>query len=337
MTGLNTRLVRVAIVCGLAAATGCGPARLAESPGAFKPATARTQLDAAEATKLVLEFDNGAEEVYRLGQGDEITVDVWDRPEVTGRHVIGPDGQITLPFVGSVKVADQSREEAAEAIRLALTHYVSKPIVTARVERYTAQRVFILGRVTNPGAILFEGQPTLLETIVRAGGLPVGGVGAERAALARCAIFRGRDRVLWVDLKSLLNGSNLSLNIRLKRNDTVYLPDSDDQLVYALGELKRPGAFRLTPNMSLMDVIALAGGPTEDADSSKVLIVRPDASTRREVSLEELIDPRLHLNIALEEGDVVYVPRRGFAKFGYMMSRISPLTGLLVLGKAMVP
>ena len=330
------RLV-IALACAGAAAAGCGPQRLKKSRGGFNAPPPRAQSSITETTSLVAAFDAGAGEVYRLGNGDEITVDVWDHPELTGRHVVGPDGRITIPMLGSVAVADLTREDAAGAIADGIKRYLSIPIITVSVDRYVAQRVFILGRVTNPGAVVFDSAPTLLETIARAGGLPVGGSGAEKAALSRCAVFRGRDRILWIDLKSLLNGSNLALNIRLKRNDTVYIPDSDDQLVYALGELQRPGAFHLTPNMTLMDAVALAGGPTESADTTRFVVVRPDASTQREFSLSELIDPRLHLNVTLEEGDVIFVPRRGLAKFGYFMSRISPLTGMLVLGAALVP
>lgn len=315
--------------------SGCGATRLTTSKGAFGAPTPHVVDDPAAATRLAAAFDAGAEETYHLGAGDEITVTVWDHAEVSGKHTIGPDGVITVPMVGSIAVADLSREEAVAAIGTALRGYLTAPIVTVSVERYVAQRVFILGRVTNPGPVLFDSPPTLLETIARAGGLPVGGSGAEKAALARCAVFRGRDRVLWVDLKSLLNGTNLALNIRLRRNDTVYIPDSDDQLVYALGEVVHPGAFHLTPNMTLMDLVALAGGPTPDADSTRMIIARPDRGTRREFSLKDLMDPDLHANVALAEGDVLFVPRRGLAQFGYVVSKISPLTGLLLFGKAL--
>jgi polysaccharide export outer membrane protein len=334
---MNRQWRFVGVVLLLAACTACaGTQRLAQAPGPF--ATARqAPIDIATATKMATEFDAGAEEAYLLGNGDELTIDVWDRPEFTGHHVVGPDGRITMPVMGPVAVTDLTREQAASAVAAELRRYLSVPVVTVKVDRYVAQRVFILGRVTHPGALNFEGELTLLETIVRAGGLPVGGAGAEKAALARCAVFRGRDRVLWIDLKSLLNGSNLALNIRLKRNDTVYLPDSDDQLVYILGEVQRPGAFHLTPNMTLMDVVALAGGTSESADDTKISVVRPDEGIRREFSMRELLDPLLHLNVTLEEGDVIYVPKRGLAKFGYMLSRVSPLTGMIILGSALVP
>ena len=77
--------------------------------------------------------------------------------------------------------------------------------------------------------------------------------------LTRCAVIRNK-KILWVDLKRLLNG-DLSLNIRLKRNDTVYVPDAYDTSVYVLGEVNKPGVYRLTPKMSFLDALGQAGYP----------------------------------------------------------------------------
>ncbi|MEO8128592.1 MAG: SLBB domain-containing protein [Bryobacteraceae bacterium] len=271
---------------------------------------------------------------YQIGEGDEISIEVWGRPELSGKHVVGPDGRITLPVAGDVSILDLTREESVEQIRKAFDCCYQNLSVMVRVDRYASNRVFILGRVTHPGALLFETQPTLLEAITRAGALPVGGMGSEKAALTRCAIFRGRDQVAWIDLKSLLVGGNMALNVRLRRNDLIYMPDADDQLVYVLGEVRTPGAMQLTPDMSFLDAFAKAGGPTEDASSSSIHVIRPSRNWNREFSLADLLQPNRALNIALEEGDVIYVPKKTLAKMGYVLQRIGPITGLTVLGGA---
>ena len=43
-------------------------------------------------------------------------IEVWDRPELSGRHAIGADGQVTLPVVGPTRLIDLSREEAAKTV-----------------------------------------------------------------------------------------------------------------------------------------------------------------------------------------------------------------------------
>ena len=229
---------------------------------------ARLKNRAFASAEILKQFQNQGDEIYRLGCGDEITLDIWGHPELSGKHQVGPDGRITLPVAGSLRIAELTREESADAVMQAFSKLYSNLSVIIRVDRYTSNRIFLLGRVSNPGAILFDRPPTLLEAITRAGALPVGGMGSEKAALTRCAVFRGRDQVAWIDLKGLLNGSNLALDLQLRRDDIVYVPDADDQLVYVLGEVKTPGAVHLTPDMSFLDALAFAGGPTEDARST---------------------------------------------------------------------
>ncbi|MEZ5584693.1 MAG: hypothetical protein R3F37_19735 [Candidatus Competibacteraceae bacterium] len=43
---------------------------------------------------------------------------------------------------------------------------------------------------------------------------------------------------------------DLALNIRLQRDDVVYIPDAFDTAVCVLGAVLKPGAYRLTPQMS---------------------------------------------------------------------------------------
>lgn len=282
--------------------------------------------------ELIQQFEAAEEDVYHLGAGDEITVEVWGRPELTGKHVLGPDGQITLPVAGSLKVSGMSRDEAPAAMVKAWQPFYSNLSVTMRIDRYLSNRVYILGRVSSPGVLQFERQPTLLDVITRAGGLPIGGVGADKAALARCAIFRGRDQVLWVDLRKMLNEGNLSYNIRLRRDDLIYIPDTDDQLIYVLGEAIKPGAFPLSPSMSFMDALALAGGLTPDAAKKSIWLVRPSANISWEISLNDILALKTNPAIALQEGDIIYAPKSGMSKFGFALNKIAPLTGFAIIG-----
>lgn len=281
--------------------------------------------------ELVREFDREVSEGYELGAGDEVIVEVWDRPELTRQYVIGPDGMVTLPVVGPMKLADLSREEAVEKVRSAFEKYYLDPSVTLEVKGYRSNQVMVLGRVTRPGGIEFQTPPTLLEAITMAGGLPVGGMGAEKAALSRCAVFRGRDRVVWIELRKVLTGEDLTLNIRLRNRDVVYLPDADDQLVYVMGEVHQPGAFRLTPDMSPLDALATAGGPNQDA-ADKIILVQAGQGITREIKVKDLLREASLGEYALQEGDTVYVPKRGLAKVGYVLQKLSPFSGFLLFG-----
>ncbi len=296
------------------------------------PFDVRTQQKVITPQEIVNQFEAPVLTSYTLGAGDEIAVDVWNHPELSGKHVIGPDGKITLPVAGVIGLVDLTREQARDAIAASLLHFYSDLAVTLRVDRYTSYRVFVLGRVGAPGALQFDAQPTLLDVVTRAVTLPIGGIGADKAALGRCAIIRGRDRMIWIDLKVLFNQGDMAGNIRLERNDLVYMPDAGDQLVYVLGEVKHPGAFRLTPTMSFLDAFTQAGGVTEDAADTKIEVVRSETGEQREFRLQDLLNVPQALNFGLEEGDIIYVPRRNLAKFGYVLQKTASLAGFAVLG-----
>jgi polysaccharide export outer membrane protein len=292
----------------------------------------RTQQKVITPEDIVRRFEAPELVSYTLGKGDEITVEVWGHSELSGKHVVGPDGKVTLPVAGIITVSDLTREDAEKAITASFSRFYSDLSVIVRVDRYTSYRIFILGRVGVPGALQFESQPTLLDVITRAAVLPVGGVGADKTGLGRCAIIRGHDQMIWVDLRALVTQGNMALNLRLARNDLVYMPDSGDQLVYVLGEVKHPGAFRLTPSMTFLDAFTQAGGVTEDASDNKIEVVRSTSGDQREFRLKDLLTRPENLNYSLEEGDIIYVPRSNLAKFGYVLQKTGSLAAFAVLG-----
>jgi len=65
-------------------------------------------------------FEPAADEAYRLGKGDEITVNIAGRPDLDAKLVVGPDGCVTLPLAGDVKLDGMTRPEAGKAIEAAL-------------------------------------------------------------------------------------------------------------------------------------------------------------------------------------------------------------------------
>ena len=287
--------------------------------------------------EVLKQFERQAPSSYVFGEGDELVVDVFGHPELSGKHVIGPDGKITLPVAGVVTLSNLSREDANQSVADAYGKFYSGLSVELRVESYTSNRIFILGRVASPGALHFDSAPTLLEAITRAGSLPVGGIGADKAAMNRCVIFRGRDTVVWVDLKPLLKDGNLAYNLQLQRNDVLYIPDSDDQSVYVIGEVLHPGAYRLRPDMTFMEAYADAGGVTKDGVANHIQLIRPSRDSKRQISMRDLMHPDPNLNFVLADGDIIYVPKRGLAKFGYFMDQFGSSAGLAIVGQELVP
>lgn len=300
----------------------------ANAPTTFAAAEKSEKIEFMKRESLA-EFEAPVDPIYRLGTGDHISVQIWGRPEVSGKLVIGPDGRVTLPLAGPLRLADSTREDAAAKVKQSFLPFYKQPAVTIAVDQYTSNKVTVLGRVQNPGTIAFESPPTLLEALARAGSLPVID---KQATLTRCAVFRGREQVIWVDLKRLLNRGDVAYNIRLRPGDLVYIPDSFDTLVYVLGAVNKPGAYRLTPDMSLLDALAQAGGPNEDASTEDMSLYRPSKQAIQKVPLSSLVTNQPKVNFGLEEGDVIHVPKSNLANTGYVMRQLLPGLSFMTFG-----
>lgn len=306
--------------------TGCATSTPKPSPD-FKPIQKSASAPLMSKEDLAL-LEESVNPVYRIGSGDVVRVDVFGRPEVSGKHIVGPDGVITLPFAGDLMLSERTREEARALVDQRLRPYFTQPFVSLMVDEYTSNQVTVLGRVERAGIQKFAHAPTLAEVLAGAGAMPILD---KQATLTRCAIMRGREKLIWVDLKALLNGDP-AYNLRMKKGDIVFIPDSSDTSVYVLGQVTKPGSYRLTPRMTVLDALAQAGGPTEDAKPEKIGLYRAGSNTTEIISFSELINPARIMNYALEDGDVIFLPRSTLSELGYLMRQLSPGLSVLTFG-----
>lgn len=276
-------------------------------------------------------FEPAADEEYQVGRGDEIQIDFAGRPELQAKQVVGPDGRITLPLAGEVMLAGETRSGAAKKIETSLAAYYANLSVLVTVTKYTANRVLVLGAVDHPGPVVFDGAPTLLEAITR-GGLPLVGPLKRPQIPDQCAIYRGSDQVMWVQLRQLVDSGNPLADIRLRRDDVVYVPDPSDRFVSVMGEVNHPGAVELDSNATLASVLAMAGGITEKAGRKPhIQIVDTKTGTSKSIEFADLLNPAKSLEVTLHPGDIIYVPVSGFYRATYFLERLSPLTTLATL------
>jgi len=273
---------------------------------------------------VMREFQPAADEEYRLGRGDEITIDYAGHTEMQAKLIIGPDGRVTLPLAGDIILNNLTRPEAARAIESAMSTYYQNLAAQVTVTKYTANRVLVLGAVATPGLVSFEGQPTLLQALTRAGM----SAGPTKIAQVpeRCAIYRGQDQVVWVELKKLVDSGNSLADLRLRRDDVIYVPSLTENFVSVLGAVQKPGPVLLSSSSSLSSVLAEAGGFTKEAGNKPhIQIVDPAAGLSREISFNDLLNPAKALEIRLKPGQMIYVPQSGFSRATYILERLAPL------------
>jgi polysaccharide biosynthesis/export protein len=271
--------------------------------------------------------DQASNSQYKIGPGDSITLTVFGHPEISGRRTVGPDGNIQVVLLGSVVVAGLTADQAGATLTRLLSDDYVAPVTSVQINSYMSNQVVVLGDVGSPGIVRFLGQPTLLEALAKAG--TAKGLDGQLPA-SKCAIFRGRDRVFWIDLRGLYRGDALVANFPLQPNDVVYVPYNVDNVVYVMGQVAKPGAYAVSPNMSVVQALAQAGGPTENASTAKVSLARPSQNLQKDIDLDDLVKGDGATNYSVEAGDIVYVPKRGLAKVGYVLQQVSPITQMLM-------
>jgi len=301
-----------------------------QSPAAV-PANVPANQEPASLQRRPLDIENNQpdpHEEYTLGPGDTIIVDVAGRPELSGTHVVGPDGRITLPAVGSVLVGDKSRDDAARAIDDVLAKYYTGTMTsTVQVSKYGSNHILLLGAIDKPGLIEFDDPPTLLEAITLGG--HVASPDKTLQSPRRCIIYRGDTQVMNVNISDRFDGQKALNDIRLRRNDIVYIPEHQESVVSVLGEVTRPGPEPLVQSTTLISLLTLAGGPTERAGGNpKITITESSTGRIQQISFKELLTLHGGSDVTLHDGDIVYVPRSGLSKTGFFMQQISPITGL---------
>jgi polysaccharide export outer membrane protein len=282
------------------------------------------------------QLEASAGQEYTIGDGDDLDIQVVGRPELSGAQLVGPDGRITLPLYGSFDIKDMTREAAAKAIAEAFQRFYTSVDVTVRVVKYGSNRIMVLGHVAHPGVLYFDNAPTLLEALTKNPAVSAAGTENQNSLPRRCAIFRGKDLAVWIDLKAMLADGGSIVNLRLRRDDVLYIPDEQDDLVSVLGEVQRPGMVKLNAKTTLLDVLTMSGGLTGTAGAAKIEIVRPGSGTAREVAFQDLLNPRKTVEASLQPGDVVYVQKGTLAKFGYALQQLAPLSSVLLFSSTLL-
>lgn len=285
----------------------------------------------------VEKFSDEVPEAYLLGPGDLLRLSVWNRKDVSRDGiVVSPDGSITVERIGKINVGGRTVEDVTKEISSKLSHFYERPEVTLSIEKYNNNKAFVLGRVTNPGVVHFPGKGTLLEALALAGGLPVV---QKDAFLTKCSIIRGKDTIIWIDLRELLGNGNVALNARLKNNDVVFIPESEDELVYVMGEVKTPGAIRLKAKLTFMDALMLSGGPTKEAGLADSYLIRFEngKGTVVRVDLAAMLrNADLSKNYMLHDNDILYIAPSGLTNFQYVMQQLIPALQVLQMGTSVI-
>lgn len=163
---------------------------------------------------------------YLIAPGDNLDIKFINNPEFNELNVpVRPDGRISLVLAPDIKVAGLTPGKLREQLIRNYSSELKKPDVTIIIRSFSDQKVFVDGEVMLPGLLELKGPTTVMQAIAMARGA------RESARLSNVIVirkdFEGKPMAANLDLRQVINGSDMSQDIRLMPYDIVYVPKSN--------------------------------------------------------------------------------------------------------------
>ena len=316
--------------------------------------------------KLIKSIDLG-KDLYIIGPGDLLTLNIIDAPELSGELRVLNDGTIQVPIIGSFYISGLTHKDAQIKLEKLLGDYLLIPDIFISVIDPRPIKVSVVGQVQRPGLysmdvgsnnnsfnrgrVRFSGMPTVIDAIKLSGGitkqadlrnvfierrLPGGDLKYKKAKINLLdLIIQGNQ----LNNPFLFDGDKIIITKALNSNvesweiaDANLTPENIS--VTIAGEVISPGNLTLQSKTSLSQSIMAAGGPVNwRANKGNVRLVRINRNgsvDNKTIRLDLSEPPSEDKNPILRNGDIVYVETSKFATMSDGITAIrKPASGIL--------
>ena len=267
---LLSHLLKIVVVLGI---VGLLQVAVAQNGGPVQDAAHQSNAT-AEPSKITSQSPAGSPEqkttstavssALVIGPGDEVEITVYGAPDLSEHTRVSADGNISMPLIDYVRIAGLSSSEAEAAIEAKLREnkVLNDPQVSVYVKEYNSSGISVTGEVVKPGFYSALGPHRLFDVLQAAGGP------TDKAANEAMISHRDQKDATTVHI-SKDPAEMATSNVELQPGDTVVVPKAG--IVYVLGEVTRPGGYVLnsTGGITVLQVVAAAGGPTHLASARK--------------------------------------------------------------------
>nr|WP_086939953.1 XrtA/PEP-CTERM system exopolysaccharide export protein [Thaumasiovibrio occultus] len=211
MKNHNFKLLGLGLVAVTSLLAGCTSQHLASLP----PAKVQPSM-----TQSVSQYS------YLIGPGDQLRVFVWGSPELTDDLVVRPDGMVSPSLINEVQASGKTPHQLAQELEKGLSLYIRDPIVTVTVRDFVgpySEQVRVIGEATQPQALNYRENMTLLDVLIEIGGVTVFADG-DRARLIR--IVSGEQKQYALKIDQLVKDGDINQNVDLLPGDIIIIPEA---------------------------------------------------------------------------------------------------------------
>jgi polysaccharide biosynthesis/export protein len=254
--------------------------------------------------------DSGANlPAQSIGANDLIAISVYGAPELTRTIRVSAEGLIRVPMLKQKIEARglmPAELETKIAAALAEEEILVDPAVTVTIAEYNSRPISVAGAVKRPVTFQAIGKITLLEALTRAEGLNTD-AGSE-ILISRPPRNGLPPAIERIRVNGLIDAADPALNVILEGGEEVRVPQVGR--VFVVGNVKKPGAFRIEDGfgMTVLKALAMAEGLSPYATRDAYLYRRGEGGSQEVlVDLRKILD-RKSPDVTLTANDIFYIP-----------------------------
>lgn len=322
-------------------------------------------LDQLWKTRLLDSVNTHSSGSFVLGPGDLLRI--WVPPIEQHSVRVSEQNTIALPLLGEINVAGMTEKDLTEALTVRMAKYRYHPQVAVFLEQAEDRQVAVLGAVKVPGRyMLASPSDTMMTVISHAGGITDGAASRiflipaktaapmDKVATAQSPLTPASLRTDGIEAgprtanvtTGAINGLDQDplrrgydplvidmsrptgqryLQIPARPGDVVLVPLAGEVTVQ--GWVDKPGSFKVTPNMTVLNSIAAAGGPK--FTSSATLLREKSDGGKQAIALDlSKMKTGEQPDLPVEGGDVVVVERSVLGALPYSLSFLVQHVGI---------
>ena len=233
---------------------------------------------------------------YVVGPGDQLIIDIYGASQQSLQLTVSPDGDVTVPEFGPIRVSGLSINAAQARIRSKLGSYYQSSEIKTSLGQTRSIMVNVMGEVRVPGTYTLSAFATVFHALYMAGGI------SDLGTLRSIKVFRQGRQISVVDVYEFILNGRLAGNVRLQDNDVIQV-GTYDCIVDISGKVKRPMAYEMRKGESLSALLKYAGGFTGDAYKKLIRVLRNSEEMKSVYNVEEFD----YNSFKLEDGDQVSI------------------------------
>ena len=204
---------------------------------------------------------------YVLGPGDDVIVDIYGASQSSQKITVAPDGTVTIPRIGPIRVSGLTVEGAQSRIYGAMGKHYQNSSIKVSVGQTRTIQISVMGEVAVPGTYTLSAFASVFHALYMAGGIK------EIGTLRDIKVARNGRIISTVDVYEYILNGRLAGNVMLRDNDVIIV-GSYQNLVNISGNIKRPMWYEMKKNETVQSLLRYAGGFKGDAFQKSVSVNR---------------------------------------------------------------